>query len=210
MIKPKEILTIISISIIFAFSITLLTNINNFLIALISISILILANVFTKKIVAHYLELETEIKLWEFKRWGYKPKQTFKKNFPAGAFFPIISRIIFLPLNGFIWMGSLVFNVKAKVYRAAKRHGIYSFSEISEDHLAYIAAAGVFINLILAVLGYLIGFSEFAKFNIWFAFFNMIPLSNLDGNKIFFGQKILWSFLAILTLIALFYTFLIV
>ncbi len=208
MINHKEILTIVSVSIILAFSITLLSGFTYFLIALLSIFAIIILNTFVKKLTGEFFELKTEIKLWEFKRWGYEPYQSFKKNIPAGAIFPIISRIIFFPLKGFAWMASLVFDVKAKTYRSARRHGIYSFSEISEDHLAYIAGAGIFVNLFAAALGYLIGFSEFAKFSIWFAFFNLIPISNLDGNKIFFGSRILWSFLAIVTLIALGYSFL--
>ncbi|MEK6817211.1 MAG: hypothetical protein AABX80_00250 [Nanoarchaeota archaeon] len=210
MINHKEILAIISVSIIIAFSITLLSGFAAFLATLLSVFVLIIINVFTKKLAGEFFELKTEIKLWEFKRWGYKPYQSFKKNIPAGAIFPIISRIIFFPLKGFVWMASLVFDVKAKIYRTAKRHGIYSFSDVSEDHLAYIAGAGILVNLLAAAVGYLIGFSEFAKFNIWFAFFNLIPISNLDGNKILFGNKILWSFLATITLIALGYSFLVV
>lgn len=210
MINYKEGIAIISASLILAFSTTLLMDVNYFLTSLLFIFLIIAANVLTKKITAHYFELDAEASLWEFKRWGYKPGQHFKKSFPAGIFLPIISRIVFLPLNGFIWMASIVFDVKAKVYRSAKRHGIYSFSEISEDHLAYIASAGIFVNLLFAVIAYLIGLSDFAKFSIWFAFFNMIPISNLDGNKIFFGNKVLWSLLAVITLIAFGYTFLIV
>ena len=210
MINHKEILAIIGVSIIIAFSITLLSSFTYFLIALLSVFIIIIINVFTKKLVGNFFELKTEIKLWEFKRWGYKPNQSFKKNIPAGAIFPIISRIILFPLKGFVWMAPLVFDVRAKIYRTAKRHGIYSFSEVSEDHLAYIAGAGIFINLIFALLAYLVGFSEFAKFSIWFVFFNLIPISNLDGNKIFFGNKVLWSFLATISLIALGYSFLVV
>lgn len=210
MINHKEILIIISVSIILAFSITLLSNFSYFLAVLISVLIIILMNTLAKKLAGEFFELKTEIKLWEFKRWGYKPHQSFKKNIPAGVIFPIISRIIFFPLKGFVWMAPLVFDIKAKIYRAAKRHGIYSFSEASEDHLAYIAGAGILINLLAAAIGYLIGFSEFAKFSIWFAFFNLIPISNLDGNKIFFGSRIFWSFLATITLIALGYSFLIV
>lgn len=210
MFNHKEILTIISLSIVLAFSITLLSKFSYFLAVLISVLILISLNVLTKKIVGEFFELKTEIKIWEFKQWGYKYGQSFKKNFPAGAVFPIISRAIFFPLKGFIWMAPMVFDVRAKIYRAARRHGIYSFSEASEDHLAYIAGAGIIINLIGAAVGYLIGFPEFAKFSIWFAFFNLIPISNLDGNKIFFGSKTLWSFLATITLIALGYSFLIV
>ena len=46
--------------------------------------------------------------------------------------------------------------------------------------------------------------------NFWFAFFNMLPISELDGNKIFFGSIVFWSFLAILTLIGLGYAFLLI
>ena len=41
------------------------------------------------------------------------------------------------------------------------------------------------VALIFGVVGYFLGFQEFAKLSLGFAFFNMIPLSNLDGNKIF-------------------------
>ena len=210
MINRKEILTILSVSIILSFAITFLLDFNYFLATLLSLIILISINIFAKKLAGNYFEANVEIKLWEFKRWGYLPQQRFKRNFPAGIFFPIFSKLIFFSLNGFVWMASLVFDVKANVFRAAKRHGMYSFSEISEDHLAYIAAFGVFANLVFAVLAYLIGFSDFAKFSIWFAFYNMIPLSNLDGNKIFFGSKVLWSFLATIVLIGLGYTFLVI
>ena len=81
---------------------------------------------------------------------------------------------------------------------------------MTEEHIGLIAASGIFANLFLGIIGYLIGFPLFAKLSIWFAFFNMIPISNLDGNKIFFGNLVLWSFLAIITLIGLGYTFLLV
>lgn len=210
MINLKEVLSIFGISLVFAFSITLLETANYFLLTLAFVFIMILINVFAKKLAGNYFELKTEIRIWEFKRWGFKRGQVMKSSFPAGAFFPIFSRLIFFPLNGFIWMGSLIFNAKERIYRAAKRHGFYSFTGISEDHLAYIAAAGIFANLLFAGIAYLVGFSEFAKFSIWFAFFNMIPLSELDGNKIFFGSRVLWSFLATVVLIALGYSLLII
>ena len=47
-------------------------------------------------------------------------------------------------------MAPLVFDVKAKIYRTAKRHGIYSFSEASEDNLAYIAGAGIIIKSLIS------------------------------------------------------------
>jgi Zn-dependent protease len=107
-------------------------------------------------------------------------------------------------------MACLVFDVKPKIYRAAKRHGLYSYSEMTESHIGLIAAVGVIASLVFAVIGYLMGFSEFSRLSIYFAFFNMIPISDLDGNKIFFGSLILWSFLAALVLIGLGYVFFLV
>jgi Zn-dependent protease len=213
MINGKEFAALIISSIIIAFSITLVKDLNIFLLVLLGVFILILVNVLVKKMAAYLLESEIEIKIWEIRRFGFKTNQYWKKPFPLGAFAPLISRVILFPLNGFVWMASLVFDVKAKAYHTAKRHGIYSFSEMTEEHIGKIAATGIFANLILAVIFYFAGGdfgTLFAKLNIWFVFFNMIPISDLDGNKIFFGNLVLWSFLAIVTLIGLGYTFLLV
>jgi Zn-dependent protease len=213
MINKKEIASLVIVSIIIAFTITLVKSLNQFLLVLLGVFVLILINILVKKMVAYLLESEIEIKIWEIKQFGFKTHQYWKKAFPMGAFAPLISKIIFFPLNGFVWMASLVFDVKAKAYHAAKRHGIYSFSEMTEEHIGKIAAAGIFVNLLLAILFYFIGGdfgTLFSKLNIWFVFFNMIPISDLDGNKIFFGNLVLWSFLAVVTLIGLLYTFLLV
>lgn len=208
MINKNEIFTILLITLILAFTISLLKISENFLTVLISIFIIITANIFAKKITSYYLDSEIEIKLWEIKRYGFKPKKQFKKSFPAGAFFPIL--ITAFSFGYLKWMASLVFDVKPKIYRAAKRYGLYNFSEMTEYHIGLIAGSGIFINLILAIIGYLIGFDEFSKLNIYYAFFNILPISDLDGNKIFFGSLILWSFLAAIVLIGLAYVFLVI
>ena len=138
-------------------------------------------------------------------RYGFKAHHYFKRPFPIGIFLPIIVSLV--SAGRLFWMAAMTFDVKPKIYRAAKRHGLYSFSEMTEFHIGLIAAAGVLINLLAAVIGYFLGFSEFARLNIYFAFFNMLPISDLDGNKIFFGNIVLWSFLAIIVLIGLGYAF---
>lgn len=208
MLKTKEISSIILIGLILALTISLLSGLNAFLYALLAILIAILANIFIKKITAYYLDSEIEMNIWSIKRYGKKAHWHFKKDFPAGAFFPII--ITVLTMGYVYWMANFTFEVKPKVYRAAKRWGLYAFSEMTEWHIALIAASGIAINLILAVAGYLAGFPDFARYNIYFAAFNLIPFSDLDGNKILFGSMIMWSFLAIITLVALGYAFLLI
>ena len=205
MLTKKEIIAILVATIILAFSINLISSISSFLCTLLAVFVLILANLIAKKITSFHLDSEIETSLWEIKRWGVKAHHRFKKPFPLGAFLPILSKLILFPINSFVWMASLVFDVKAKTYRTAKRHGLYKFSEMTEDHIGYIAAAGIGANLVLAIIGYLIGYPLFAKLNIYYAFFNMIPISNLDGNKIFFGNLVLWVFLAVITLIGIGY-----
>jgi len=151
---------------------------------------------------AYNLDSEIEMRVWEVKTFSFS---SFKnsKPFPLGAFLPILSKIVLFPFNSFVWMASLVFDVKPRIYRGAKRYGLYLFSEVTEWHLGLIAATGIIINLILAVVGYFLGFPLFARLNIYFAFFNILPISELDGNKLFFGNLLLWSFLASLVFIGM-------
>ncbi|MFZ1970780.1 MAG: hypothetical protein WAU65_01200 [Candidatus Nanoarchaeia archaeon] len=206
MFNKKEVATIIIAAIIIAFSTSLLLGgIIAFLWTLLAVFVLILINVLAKKIFGFYLETETEIKFWEINGMGIKKRKNFNKPFPMGAFLPLLSKIVLFPLNGFAWMASLVFEVKPKSQRAAKRHGLYTFSEMTEEHIGYIAAAGILATLVFAVIGYLLGFTEFSKLSLYYALFNMIPISSLDGNKIFFGNIVLWSFLSCLVVVGLFF-----
>ena len=201
MFNKKEIGLIIAVIIIVALSLSFLKGLETFFHFLAYVFLIIIINIFAKKIACYYVESEIEIKLWQIKRFGFKPTAQFKRPFPAGALFPLLFSV--LTFGNFIWLASLVFDIKPKVYRAAKRHGLYSFSEMTESHIGIIAAAGIFATLVFAVIAYLVGYSDFARLSIYYAFFNMIPISNLDGNKIFFGNLVLWSFLATITLIGL-------
>ena len=205
MINKNEILAIGVITLILAFTISLLKSMEIFLYTLLTVFLVIAINIIAKKVGGFYLGTEIDVRMWEIKRYGYRKHWHFKKPFPAGAFFPII--VTAFSFGYLIWMASLVFEVKPSIYRKAKRHGLYRFSEMTEEHIGKIAAIGVLANLAFSILGYLMGYPDFARLNIYFAFFNMLPFSNLDGNKIFFGSMVLWSFLASLVLIGLGYVF---
>lgn len=206
MFKKEEITGIIVITLILSFLTSLGEPMKNLLYALLSFFIIILVNSLAKKITAFYLESEITLKIWEARRFGYRSHHYFKKPFPAGAIIPFISKIFFFPLNNLIWMASLSFDVESKTYRASKRHGLYSFSEITENHIGLIAAAGIFGNLFFAVIAYLIGFPqemEFIQLSLLYSLFNLIPWSNLDGNKLFFGNLVLWALIATITLLGI-------
>ena len=68
MINRNEILIILVVSIILGFSISLIETWNIFLNALLTIFLVILINVFAKKVAAYYLDSEAEVKLWNIER----------------------------------------------------------------------------------------------------------------------------------------------
>jgi Zn-dependent protease len=203
MVNKKELFTISLVILLFSFLLNLFEKWAGFWKTLLMVSIIIGTNILIKKITAYYLDSKIEIDLWNVRQFGFKTNSHLKKPFQTGVVFPIISKILFAPFNSFIWMASLVFDAKPKVYKTAKRHGLYSFSEVTENQMGLIAAAGVGTNLILVVTGYLLGFHTFAQLGIYYVFFNMLPISELDGNKIFFGNLVLWSFLASITLLGI-------
>jgi Zn-dependent protease len=210
----KELWIVPLIILVIAFSASWTLNLETFkekfLLTLFATAIVILLNLAAKKITARMLDCEIEVKLWEIGKYGFDKKQHSKRPFPMGAILPIISKIILFPLNFFVWMASLVFDVKPKVSRSAKRFGLYTFSDVTEYHIGLIAAAGILVNLLIAVIGYFTGFSLLSRLSMYYAFFNMLPLSELDGNKIFFGSLIMWSFLAGLTLIGMLFAIFII
>lgn len=214
MINKREVLIISLIIVIITLSLNLSLSIfeewRTVLYTLLAVSVVILANIFTKKFIAYHLDSEIEMRVWEVGKYGFTKDKHSKKPFPLGAFLPIISKIIFFPFKSFVWMASLVFDVKPRIYRGAKRFGLYTFSEITEYHLGLIAASGIVINLILSIIGYFFGFPLFARLNIYYAFFNILPLSEFDGNKIFFGNLIMWAFLASLILIGMLFAIFII
>ncbi len=196
MLNQKEILAILSSTIVLGILISLIETWNIFFITTGLILIVILINIVAKKVTSFYLETETEISLWEFKKFWYKKNHKFSKPIPAGILIPLA--IKFFSVGLITWMACLTFEVKGKIYKAAKRHGLYSFSGVTEEEIGWIATAGIIMNILFSILGYVLGYGQFAQLNILYAFFNLIPLSNLDGSKIFFGNKLVWTILAII------------
>jgi Zn-dependent protease len=203
MINRKEIIAILISILVVGFSVNLFDSWNNLGYAFLIVLAVFAVNILAKKIAAYYLDSKIQIKLWEMQKFGFRKHHYLEKPFPIGLLLALLTSAI--SFGNFIWITPLTFEVEPEVYRASKRHGLYSFSEMTESHIGLIAAAGIFANLVFVFIGYLLGEDLFTKLNIMFAFFNMIPLSNLDGNKIFFGNITLWSFLAALTLIAIGY-----
>jgi Zn-dependent protease len=80
---------------------------------------------------------------------------------------------------------------------------------MSDFHNALIGAAGIIFTLALAVITYFlpVQLEQLAGLAIGYAFWNMIPVSNLDGTQIFFGSRVLYTTLAVITLVFVLFAF---
>lgn len=197
----KQIITILIAAIILAIAISF-TDTSLIASAFISFIIIISLNVIAKKIYAYYLEADVKIKFWEWHQYWFRVDSHFKKPLPM-IWFPLFISLITRGL--FWWLAVIQFDVHPRTERVSRKHGLYRFSEMTEWHIALIATIGIITNLVLAIIGYVSGFEVFARLNIYFAFWSIIPLSKLDGNKIFFGSKALWITMFIITTIFLGY-----
>lgn len=206
MFKLKEFAHIVIAIVLFAFVISFLNGFNAFLTALLVAVIILFVNIFSKKLLAYYLEAEIEQGIWHFQRWGYYERSHFKKPKPIGIILPFILVWISYPYGFLKMLTFLQFDIKPTSARAAKRHGLYRFTQLTEWHIAAIAGIGIFFNLVLAIIAYILGYSDLGKFSIYYALWNLLPLGQLDGCKILFGSKILWFILVILSLIGFGYS----
>lgn len=185
----QEIATIILTSIILATTVAF-KNTNIFYIALASFLIIIGINVLVKKIVGYNFETAVKTKFWSWSQYGLRKDMHFKKPVPM-LWLPLI--LIFFTKGFFLWLGILEFDVAAKTERVSRRHGLYRFTEVTEWHMALIATWALTTNLILAIAGYIMGFELFAKLSIYFIAWSVIPIAKLDGSKIFYGSRGLWT-----------------
>ena len=187
MLKIKEIISILIVTLVLGFIISNLYSLSYFFYISLVIFIILLINYFAKKISSYYLDSEINVKIWEMQRYGFKPKQYFKKPVQVGAFLPIILKFL---SAGFInWLAVLSFDVKPKVYRTTKRYGTYAFSEMTEYHIGLIAVWGIIANLVTAIIGYLIGIPEFTRLSIYYGYTKVHNTIRGQGTKNK-GQKI--------------------
>jgi len=162
-----------------------------------SLALLMLAvNTFGYKVAARFFDSNAEIHHWNIYRYGLNSTRNLKHPVPAWAILPL--GLIFITWGWAKWLAVTIFDVVPLKLRARR-----VFSRVSEWDAALIGISGLFLNILLAFASKLLGYPDFARLNLYFVLFNLIPLGTLTGNRIFFGSKYLWIFAAIFTLAVL-------
>ena len=158
--------------------------------------------VLIRKAFAYSLDIGVKHRIWHFYRFGVKPGWHFPKALPFGIiaplFFAFLGLLAQLPIMVFTF---LTYETRALKHRAAKRFGFYSYTEITDWHNALVGASAIVFALVISLVGYFSNFEILAKIAAYYAVWNMVPFSDLDGTQIFFGNKVLWFVLGITTVI---------
>lgn len=197
---------IIILTIVISFENLILGKISSLGTFLLFAIILVTVNIVGKKLMANMLDLDVEHKMWAWSQWGWKKHQHFQKPMPAGIIIPLIITVL---TRGVVSMlAVLTYEAKAKTIRASKRFGYYSYNDLTEWHNALIGAGGVVFTLAFSAIAYFLPtqLEQLAALSAGYAFWNMLPISNLDGSQIFFGSRVLYAALAIITIIFAFYS----
>jgi len=202
MFSKKEIIWIIIAILITGFLIEINEGLKLDLIGLAWAAIIILVSVFAKKITAPIYNIKIEHKIWSFKQFWWTKRSHFKKPIPIGLIFPFFLSILSL---GFIKPFTILQfdseNLKKK--RVLKKRGAYRYSEINDSDPAFTAAWGLWALILLAIIASLFKQPELAKYSLYFGIWNLVPLGQLDGTKLFFGSFINWILLAIVYIVSL-------
>lgn len=207
--EREEIGHIIAAVIIFtavlAFGMILDSNYDYLGIAFVSAAIIIVTNIAGKKLMAYMLDADVTHRILTTNHIvTMKGPRELKRPFPTGIVIPLVLALV---TSGYLKISALLsYETSAKKIRAAKRFGYYSYTEITEWHNAIIGASGIIVTLIVLIVSYLTDFEPMAKAAALYAFWNILPISKFDGTQIFFGSKILWTLLAILSTIAALYS----
>lgn len=174
-------------------------------------SLIIILTIAVKKISAYHYAIKIEHSDWKLIRWWWYTRAHFKIPFPLGLIVPFFLAIFTIGyLKPFTFLQFNAENIEE--VRILKKHGPRGSRRkefINEADLGYAAATGFYVLLFLALIGTLIKpyFPSFgydlAKYSIYYGIWNLVPASQLDGAKLFFGTTLLWSFLVIVFLTSL-------
>jgi Zn-dependent protease len=176
--------------------------------SLIGAIVIVLIYVGARKLAARALDAEVEHELWAWQRYGFKPHQYAPRPIALGAVMPLVLSI--LSMGWFKVPTLFTYETEPLKRRASKRFGFYSFTEMTDWHIALIGASGIVALLVLSTISYLIpGAETLWQVAAYMAFWNMLPISKLDGAQIYFGSRVLWTGLSLVAAVFAIYALII-
>ena len=177
-------------------------------------ALIIFVSVLFKKAMAYLLETDVKHSIWSWSRWGLHKQDRLSTEIPVGILLPLFASLISigtLKLATFLTYETTI--KKTYPLRSFGRDSTYRYLTLTDWHNALIGGAGIIGVLFLSLISYFLpldNIETLARLSAFYAFWNLLPLSTLDGSHILFGSRILWSTLALITLIFTVYALLLV
>ncbi len=171
-------------------------------------TIIVLTNTIAKKYAANRFNLKIKYSIWGFQQYWFYTQAKFKKPIPMGIILPFF--LGFFSIGIIKALTFLQFDYENNPQkRMLKKTGRIRRTEINETDPAFTAAWGFYSLILLAVISALIGpitglqiFTPLTKYSLYYGAWNLLPISNLDGTKLFFGNLFNWLVLAIIFFIS--------
>jgi len=153
----------------------------NFIYVFILVSLAVLFNTLGYKLTAKYLGAEIEVKIWNSQK--FQDKFSLRR---LGGYIlsPVLGILVTLFSNG------------TKFFTAV--------NTLTYFNVGMIAFGGLFFNFILMVFFKILTLDKGVLINSWFIMWNLLPISELPGAKIFFASKIMYFFSLIFFVINVF------
>ncbi len=195
--KINELLSILVAIIILSISYTFKDNTNFFNIFFI-FTIVLSTSIISKKIFASYLNIKLNFQFWSIYQTSLLEKGHLKKPLTM-AWLPLM--LSFVSKGTILWMPILITKEEKTIERVTKYKGMHRYSEVTEWEKAQIACISIISLILICLISYFFNFILLSKISIYFALWSLLPLSNLDGSKLFFGSKKLWTFTTVLAIL---------
>ncbi len=174
---------------------------DNWIFNLISIFFFLIISILIREVVVKFFSKRhdaiSEYEIWRIKRVWFGNIGKLSRSFPLGI---LMALFITLGSKGRLFFSAIgIHNLSEnKSARLGRKQLNLNYLEESQ-----IVSTGILAHIFLGVIGVIIGnyfginTLKFVNINFFMALFNMIPLSNLDGTKIFFGSLFTYVFLLV-------------
>jgi len=159
-------------------------------------ALVILASVFAKKLAGHFLEVDVETEIWDFRRYWFAERHKLKNPVPLGILIPLF--IYMFSYGAFKWLAVLQTEFKSKITKKIRKRKPWSFPEMREIDVALICFSGILSSIVIALVAFAFS-KEISLISLLYAFFNLLPIGKLDGTRLFFSSRIIY-FISILAL----------
>lgn len=203
-------ITILVVAFVFAFDdkqpvFQLCPWLGNFFRVSVSVAFVVLVHYFGHKWVARRYGTDVVHKVWSIQRYGFATRAHFPikihflnitvipiHSFPLGAVLGVV--ITFLSNGRFFFTPVEAIDIKSEVQKRLGRWRL----KVLERESARIAFAGPAANMLFAFVLQLFNksgmFDQIILISCLYSLYHMIPWSQLDGAKIFFGSVYLYIF----------------